>query len=106
MNIEIAIPETVLETGASAFAYNRNLSEIILPQNIEKIGAAVLWDDNYCRKDGLKITLVTGENVMYKNGEAIVLDASAVIVNSRTLVPLRAASEAFGCVVRKGMRIY
>lgn len=69
----------------------------------EELGAEVLWDDATktvtAEKDSVKITLSIGEKTMYKNGEAVLLDAAAVIVNSRTLVPLRAVSEAFGCKV-------
>lgn len=69
----------------------------------EEIGATVLWDDGtktvIAEKEGIKITLAIGEQVMYKNGEAVMLDTAAVIVNSHTLVPLRAVSEAFGCAV-------
>ena len=69
----------------------------------EEMGAEVLWDDEAktvtAEKENVKITLTIGTPVMYKNGEAVSLDAAAVIVNSRTLVPLRAVSEAFGCKV-------
>jgi len=36
------------------------------------------------------------EENMYKNGEKVVLDAAPEIVNSRTLVPVRAIAESFG----------
>lgn len=69
----------------------------------EEMGATVLWNDEtktvITEKDGVKITLTIGEQIMYKNGEAFILDVPAVIVNSRTLVPLRAVSEALGCKV-------
>ena len=47
--------------------------------------------------DEVKITI--GENVLYKNGEAIELDCAAEITNDRTMVPVRAIGEAFGCTV-------
>ncbi len=69
----------------------------------EEMGAEVFWDDATktvtAEKGDIKITLTIGQQTMYKNGEAVLLDAAAVIVNSRTLVPLRAVSEAFGCKV-------
>ena len=47
--------------------------------------------------DGLLLTI--GENKMYFNGKEIALDVPAKIINGRTLVPLRAISEAFACEV-------
>ena len=50
-------------------------------------------------KDGTKIQITIGDNKLYKNGSPIELDVPAQIVNGRTLVPVRAVSEAFGCDV-------
>jgi len=70
---------------------------------LEEIGATVLWDDALktviTEKNGVKVTLKIGEPILYKNGEAVPLDTAAIIVNSRTLVPIRAVSEALGCTV-------
>ena len=49
--------------------------------------------------DGVEVKITIGENLLYKNGEAIELDAVAEITNDRTMVPVRAISEAFGCTV-------
>ncbi len=45
------------------------------------------------------LTLTIGENKMYFNSKEIALDVSAKIKDNRTLVPLRAISEAFECEV-------
>ena len=69
----------------------------------EALGASVSWDDATKTaigvKDGIEVKITIGENVLYKNGEAIELDAPAEITNDRTMVPVRAISEAFGCTV-------
>ena len=57
------------------------------------------------------LLLTIGENDMYFNGEGINLDVPAKIKDDRTLVPLRAISEAFECEVywygdTKTIRIY
>ncbi|MBQ3110729.1 MAG: leucine-rich repeat protein [Clostridia bacterium] len=69
----------------------------------ESLGADVSWDDSTKTaigvKDGVEVKITIGENVLYKNGEAIELDAPAEITNDRTMVPVRAISEAFGCTV-------
>ena len=69
----------------------------------EALGATVEWDDAtktvIAQKDNTKIQITIGDNKLYKNGSPIELDVPAQIVNSRTLVPVRAISEAFGCNV-------
>ena len=51
------------------------------------------------RRANDNLLLTIGENKMYFNGEEIVLDVPAKISDGRTLVPLRAISEAFECEV-------
>lgn len=69
----------------------------------EALGAEVTWD-NAARaaigvKGDLEVKITIGENLLYKNGEEIPLDAPAEITNDRTMVPVRAISEAFGATV-------
>lgn len=69
----------------------------------EKLGASVEWDDTAKKaiavKDGDEVTIAIGENKITKNGSEIWIDVPAEIVNNRTLVPIRAVSEAFGAWV-------
>jgi len=69
----------------------------------EALGASVEWD-NATRtvtssKDDITIKLTIGEKTLYKNGTAVELDVPGMIVDSRTLVPVRAISEAYECEV-------
>ena len=48
--------------------------------------------------DNLMLTI--GESKMYFNGEEIALDVPVKIKDDRTMVPLRAISEAFECEVQ------
>ncbi len=70
----------------------------------EALGASVDWNGNTktvtARKNDTEIKLTVGENVFYKNGEEIALDVPAMIISDRTLVPVRAISEAFDCDVQ------
>ena len=50
---------------------------------------------NITNKDKI-ISFKIGEEKAYKNGEEIILEAPPEIINNRTLVPLRAISDAFG----------
>ena len=65
----------------------------------EALGATVVWDGNTQTvtsvKDDTTIRLTINAQVMYVNGEEVLLDSPACLVNDRTLVPIRAVSEAF-----------
>lgn len=69
----------------------------------EALGADVTWDNTTStatsQKDGVTISLTLGKDVMYVNSAEKHLDAPAEAVSGRTLVPVRAISEAFGCDV-------
>ena len=64
----------------------------------EALGAEVQWvaEDNkvIATKGNTSIILILGSNVMLKNGEEIVLEVPAKAIDGRTLVPVRAISEA------------
>lgn len=69
----------------------------------EALGASVEWDNSTqtvtAVKGNTKITLQIGSSEMYVNGVAKALDVPATLINSRTMVPVRAVSEAFNCNV-------
>ena len=69
----------------------------------EKMGAEVTWDDSTktasAVKDGTYVTMTLDSKVMYINGNPLYMDASPVIVDSRTLAPARYVAEAFGANV-------
>ena len=69
----------------------------------EALGANVVWDDSTksvtSEKDRTEVTLTIDKNEMYKNGQMIWLDVPAKLINGRTMVPVRAVAEAFGCSV-------
>ena len=65
----------------------------------EELGANVTYNDSnktiIATKDDNEITLAIGSNVMSRGTKRTKLDVVAKVVNGRTLVPLRAVSEAF-----------
>ena len=66
----------------------------------EAMNAEVDWDDatktvSAARGD-IKIKMTIGDNMLYVNGNPVALDVPAKIINSRTMVPVRAISESFG----------
>lgn len=69
----------------------------------EALNGTVDWDDTTktvtSKRSDVIISLQIGSDQMIVNNEVKVLDVPAQIINSRTLVPVRAISEAFGCNV-------
>lgn len=66
----------------------------------EAYGAEVLWDEGTetvtAMLDDMIVTLQIGNKQMINNDKFIELDVAPVIYGDRTLVPVRAVSEAFG----------
>ena len=69
----------------------------------EQIGAEVTWDDTtktaVSTKGDITVKITIGEYKLTKNGVDIAIDVPAQIIDSRTLVPVRAISESFDCQV-------
>ena len=69
----------------------------------EAFGADVEWYDStktvMGRKGDTTVRLTIGSNKMDINGTTTELDVPPSIINSRTMVPVRAISEAFDCNV-------
>lgn len=69
----------------------------------ESLGADVYWDgatETVTATDGnTNVSLTVGETTMKVNSKNVALDVPAKVVDGRTLVPVRAVSEAFGCQV-------
>lgn len=70
----------------------------------EALKATVEWDEATrtitSTRGIINIKITVGEDVLYKNAKPVKLDAPAQVVNSRTLVPIRAIAEAFECDVQ------
>ncbi len=69
----------------------------------EAMGAEVNWDDATrtvtATRDDVTISLAIGSDQLYVNGEAVTIDVPAQIINDRTMIPVRAIAESFGCEV-------
>lgn len=80
-----------------------NRTMVPLRAIFETMGAEVNWDDatrtvTAVRGD-VTISLAIGSDQLYVNGTAVTIDTPAMIINDRTMVPVRAIAEAFGCEV-------
>jgi len=69
----------------------------------EALGAKVNWDDNTqivtAIKNSKTVSLKIGSTDLNIDGIIKILDVPAKLIGGRTLVPVRAISEAFGCSV-------
>lgn len=70
----------------------------------DAMGAEVKWDDTdksiTSSLADRTVVMKVGEQTMTKNGETVALDVPPVIMNGRTLVPVRAVAESFDADVR------
>ena len=101
--ISVVINDKPVEFGDVAPQIIESRTMVPLRAIFEALNATVEWDDTTktvkSTKGDTTISLTIGENKLIKNGEAKELDVPAQIVDSRTLVPVRAISEAFDCKV-------
>ena len=69
----------------------------------EAMGAEVAWNEAtqevYIRKDKDIIVLQVDQTTASQNGVAFTMDVPAKVINERTMIPVRAVSEALGCSV-------
>lgn len=81
-----------------------NRTMVPLRTIFEALGATVNWNQTTqtvtATKDETTVSLTLNSTTMYKNGEAITLDVAPISLNNRTLVPVRAVAESFGCDVK------
>lgn len=69
----------------------------------EALGCEIKWYEEsqmvVAQKELQFITLTIGESALYRDGDPLQLDVPAQIINGRTMVPLRAVSEALQATV-------
>ena len=69
----------------------------------EALGADIQWDDKSwtvtATKGGLTVVAAIGNRTMFVNGKETRMDIAPIIVDGRTLVPVRFVSEALDCEV-------
>lgn len=110
----------LVSASSSVFAENeitvnldgRNINFDVAPQIIngrtmvplraifEALGSTVNWDSStrtvIAKKSGTTVSLTIDSSSMTVNDSLVSLDSPACIIEGRTLVPVRAVSEAFG----------
>lgn len=101
-NISVYIDDKHVSFRTNPYMEN---DRIMVPMRkiFEELGATVTWDNDTqsvtAVKDKTTAILAIGLNIMYINSEPTALDNPPALVYDTTYVPLRAVSEALGCVV-------
>ena len=101
-NVSVYIDGTKIEFDVQPQIIN---GRTLVPMRkiFEELGAVVDWDNSTQTAIGTKgsttIKISINDYTLYKNGIPNVLDVPAQLIGSRTLVPIRAISESFGCNV-------
>ena len=101
-NIKIMINGEELQCSPAAYVQNDRL---LVPMRtiFEKLNAMVGWDQDTQTITAAKndfILLLQIDNLsMFKNNEKIDLDVAPTLVEDRTMVPIRAVTEAFNIPV-------
>jgi len=100
--ITIFVNGNRLQTDTAPFIVN-DRTMLPLRAIFEALDAYVEWDNVMRRAIALRgdvaIIVTIGDNTLYRNGELIPLDVPAMIVNDRTMVPVRAIAESLGAKV-------
>ncbi len=101
-NISVELDAIELEFDAPPINVN---GRVLVPVRaiFEAMGAVVTWNEPtktvVSKLDGKTVVMTVDDNCMLLNGEKIILDVPPQIVLNRTMVPARAAVEAFGAGV-------
>lgn len=106
--INILINNQFLESDQPAVSVN---DRTLVPMRaiFEALGAEVEWNENTQTVTGTKnnmtVSITINEKNILINEEKNEIDVPAQLINNRTMVPVRAVSEAFDCIVKwNGMK--
>jgi len=100
--IQILIDGSPLTLDVAPRNYN---GRILVPLRaiFEEMGASIIWDANTQTVTAIdadtNVTLTIGDTSPTVNGQVIPIDQSGIIIEGRTLAPLRFVAEAFGGTV-------
>lgn len=102
-NVSVLINNKFLQSDQPAVIVN---SRTLVPMRaiFEALDAQINWDGNSqtatATKGDITVSVSIGKNELIKNGQSISLDVAPQIISNRTMIPLRAVSEAFDCIVK------
>lgn len=106
---ESMMPEITVKLDGETLTFDQQpimqQDRVLVPMRVifEALGCSIGWEESTrtasAEKDGVVIYLQIDNELMYRNGEEVLLDVAPCQVGDRTLVPIRAVSEALGASV-------
>ena len=106
--VDVIVDGEVMEFDVPARIY-ADRTMVPMRAIFEKLGAEVVWIEGdqliFAVKDAISITMkidqgfFTVENLLTDDSRRVELDVFPFIMESRTLVPVRAVAESFDCTV-------
>ena len=97
-------PVSFTQSSGQPFLDENERTQVPLRLTMESFGCSVSWNETaktaIVEKDDIIIKVPIGENHILINGVKKETDASAMIKDGRTYLPIRAVLEAFGATVR------
>lgn len=97
--------EAVVFDGAYGYPYidSANRTQVPFRKTLETFGCAVSWEDTtrtaIAEKDGVTVRVPIGQAYIEVDDSKVAIDTTAIIVDNRTYLPIRAVLEAFGAQV-------
>ena len=102
-NIEVLVDSEFLQFTDQPPVMRNDRVLVPLRAIFEALGARVYYDDETklitAKRNLTTIELTVGSDKLYVNGVETIIDTPAFVQNGRTLVPVRAVSEALGVTV-------
>lgn len=90
-------------SSGSPFLDENSRTQVPFRITLEAFGAKVDWEQStrtaIAEKDGIRVEVPIGEKNIVVNGQRVENDTAAVIVESKTYLPIRKVMEAFGAEV-------
>lgn len=100
--ISVILNDSKLEFDQPPVTHNYR-TMVPIRKIVEALGAEVSWNNDTetasITKGSINVKITIGNSTIYSNGREIITDTPAMILNDRTLVPVRFISEIFGCAV-------
>lgn len=101
-DISVNINNTSIQFDVQPQTIN-NRTMVPMRKIFEALGATVSWDETTQTATGKKgdvvVNVTIGSKTLFKNSMPVLLDTAALVIDGRTLVPVRAVAESFNCTV-------
>lgn len=101
--IKVYVDEKQVEFDVKPIIYEER-TLVPLRAIFEALGAEVAWNQDTKTASAVRgddtVSIIIDSKQLFKNNKAVELDVPAMIVDERTLVPVRAISESFDCDVQ------